>query len=280
MKLRNSFVLEFREREERDTTLLVRYSSADTIVFTLLEEKIRNMVRTRPSGEAFGSNRRSPTLMRRRREEINAARDAASSQSSEEDTSPSRSLSSSPTHRGGIEGFSGPAEVTVEKKNGFFEIKGNMFMPVDPDITYGILTDFERNPDIFKTVSKVEVEHNNEGKFVTQHAHWNLMFLSGTFDMKMKVEEDPSRKAVSYKLNEPGFLKMFNGYWDVEPRMVNGKSMGCNVVVTQEVLPSTLPPGPLSSYVSRILGNQVKEVLHDLSVEAVKKQQSRQISAQ
>lgn len=160
--------------------------------------------------------------------------------------------------RGGIEGFSGPAEVTVEKKvsslslkfsccrcessflkshhwsqlidlkqlllsslsfpafyfyssdwwfdvwtywqNGFFEIKGNMFMPVDPDITYGILTDFERNPDIFKTVSKVEVEHNNEGKFVTQHAHWNLMFLSGTFDMKMKVEEDPSRKAVSYKL--------------------------------------------------------------------------------
>lgn len=35
-----------------------------------------------------------------------------------------------------------------------------------------------------------------------------------------------------------------------------------------------------ASYVSRILGNQVKEVLHDLSVEAVKKQQSRHISAQ
>ena len=47
--------------------------------------------------------------------------------------------------------------------------------------------------------------------------------------------------------NEPGFLKMFNGYWDVEPRMVNGKSMGCNVVVTQEVLPSMLPPGPLGT---------------------------------
>lgn len=47
--------------------------------------------------------------------------------------------------------------------------------------------------------------------------------------------------------NEPGFLKMFNGYWDVEPRMVNGKSVGCNVVVTQEVLPSMLPPGPLGA---------------------------------
>lgn len=47
--------------------------------------------------------------------------------------------------------------------------------------------------------------------------------------------------------NEPGFLKMFNGYWGVEPRMVNGKSMGCNVVVTQEVLPSMLPPGPLGT---------------------------------
>jgi len=47
--------------------------------------------------------------------------------------------------------------------------------------------------------------------------------------------------------NEPGFLKMFNGYWGVEPRMVNGKSMGCNVVVKQEVLPSMLPPGPLGT---------------------------------
>jgi hypothetical protein len=42
-------------------------------------------------------------------------------------------------------------------------------------------------------------------------------------------------------------LKMFNGYWGIEPWMVNGKSMGCNVVVTQEVLPSLLPPGPLGT---------------------------------
>lgn len=230
------------------------------------------MVRNKPSGDAFGSNRRSPTLVRRRRDEINAARDAATNQ----DTAPTklRPRSTSPMARG----MMGPAEVSVEKKNGFFEIKGYMSMAVDPDITYGILTDYEKNPDIFKTVSKVEVENNDEGKFVTQHAHWNMMFLSGTFDMKMKVEEDPSRKAVSYKLNEPGFLKVFNGYWGVEPRMVNGKSTGCNVVVTQEVLPSMLPPGPLASYVSHILGNQVRAVLQDLSVEAERVQQIRRVS--
>lgn len=41
-----------------------------------------------------------------------------------------------------------------------------MFMFVDFDIIYGILMDFERNFDIFKIVLKVEVEYNNEGKFV------------------------------------------------------------------------------------------------------------------
>lgn len=73
-------------------------------------------------------------------------------------------------------------------------------MGVDPDITYKVLTDYENNPDIYKTVSKVEVEHKDEAKFVTQHAHWNLMFWSGTFEMKMRVEEDPSKRAVSFKL--------------------------------------------------------------------------------
>ncbi|KAG0628687.1 hypothetical protein M758_1G045500 [Ceratodon purpureus] len=258
------------------------------------------MVRNKPAGDAFGSNRRSPTLMRRRRDEINAAKDAAmASEQVEPESSPVRSRSASPVSgsasprsgsvspRSGSasptrlsdQGTTGPAEVSVEKKNGFFEIKGNMSMAVDPDITYGILTDYEKNPDIFKTVSKVEVEYRDKVKFVTQHAHWNLMFWSGTFDMKMKVEEDPPNRAVSFKLNEPGFLKMFNGYWGIEPRMVNGKSMGCNVVVTQEVLPSMLPPGPLASYVSRILGNQVKAVLEDLSVEAVRVQKTKRISA-
>lgn len=230
------------------------------------------MVRNKPSGDAFGSNRRSPTLMRRRRDELNAARVATAHYDLNDGGASPRNAS--PMTRG----ITGPAEVSVAKKNGYFEIKGNMSMAVDPDITYGILTDYEKNPDIFKTVSKVEVYNNDEGKFVTQHAHWNLLFMSGTFDMKMKVEEDPGHKAVSYKLNEPGFLKMFNGFWGVEPRMVNGKSLGCNVVVTQEVLPSMLPPGPLASYVSRILGNQVKAVLEDLSVEAERVQRSRQIS--
>lgn len=75
-----------------------------------------------------------------------------------------------------------------------------MNMAVEPDVTYGILTDYENNPKIFKTVSKVEVEHRDDGKMVTQHAHWNLLFWSGGFDMKMKVLEDHSKRAISYKL--------------------------------------------------------------------------------
>jgi hypothetical protein len=87
-----------------------------------------------------------------------------------------------------------------DEQEGHFEVKGNMNMAVQPDVTYGILTDYENNPKIFKTVSKVEVEHHDDGKMVTQHAHWNLLFWSGGFDMKMKVLEDHSKRAISYKL--------------------------------------------------------------------------------
>ncbi|XP_024392249.1 uncharacterized protein [Physcomitrium patens] len=248
------------------------------------------MVRNMPSSDIFGSKQRSPVPMRRR-DEINATEDAATTELVKADgaevrdtltvrtgSSSPRSESTSPRFRD--QGTTGPAEVSVEKKNEFFEIKGNMSMGVDPDIAYEILTDYENNPDIFKTVSKVEVEHRDNSKFVTQHAHWHLMFWSGTFEMRMKVEEDPSERAVSMKLTDPGFLKIFNGYWSIEPRVVDGKSMGCNVVVTQEVLPSMTPPGPLASVVSRILGNQVKAVLQDLCAEAERGQQMRRVSAE
>jgi hypothetical protein len=44
---------------------------------------------------------------------------------------------------------------------------------------------------------------------------------------------------------EPGFLKLFNGHWGIEPWIQEGKPVGSNVFVSQEVLPSILPPGPL-----------------------------------
>jgi hypothetical protein len=46
---------------------------------------------------------------------------------------------------------------------------------------------------------------------------------------------------------EPGFLKLFNGQWGIEPWMQEGKQVGSKVVVNQEVLPSILPPGPLGN---------------------------------
>ncbi|KAG0605311.1 hypothetical protein M758_9G048000 [Ceratodon purpureus] len=203
------------------------------------------MVRNRPDGDAFSSNRRSPALMRRKRElELKAAQDGG--EFGNVDGKPgSLRRSSSSTARLGNEIMSGPAEVSVHRKNGYFEVKGHMNMIVDPDITYDILTDHENNPQIFKTLSKVEVEYKDDMKLVTQHAHWNLMFWSGNFDIKMKVEEDRSNRKVAFKLTEPGFLKLFNGHWGIEPWMQEGKQVGSKVVVTQEVLPSILPPGPL-----------------------------------
>lgn len=77
---------------------------------------------------------------------------------------------------------------------------GIMSMAVSPDVTYGIITDYENNAKIFKSVSSVEVQHRDDGKVVVQHAHWRFLFWSGNFALKMKVEEDPSKRAVSFKL--------------------------------------------------------------------------------
>ncbi|CAK9272478.1 unnamed protein product [Sphagnum jensenii] len=231
------------------------------------------MGRNRPSSDPFASNRRSPTLQRRRREQrVDDANVVAFRSNPFVATTKGASCrvlgvsDGVPTDCDG----SGPAEVSVQRKAGHFEVNGNMSMAVHPDVTYGILVDFENNPKIFKTVSKVEVEHRKDAKMVTQHAHWNLMFWSGTFDMKMRVKEDRSKRAVSFNLDEPGFLKVFNGYWGIEPWIVEGKPMGSKVVVKQEVLPSLVPPGPLGACVSKIMGSQVKAVLEDLLAEGEK----------
>ncbi|XP_024380282.1 uncharacterized protein [Physcomitrium patens] len=229
------------------------------------------------TADGFASNRRSPTLLRRKREmELRALRDGDEfGNLAGGSGSVNLRRSSYPSARAPNSNQSGPAEVSVQRKNGVFEVKGVMSMAVDPDITYGILVDYENNSQIFKTVSKVEVEYKGDMKLVTQHAHWNLMFWSGKFTIKMRVEEDRSKHKVAFKLNEPGFLKLFNGYWGIEPWIQEGKQVGSKVLVTQEVLPSILPPGPLGGYVSRIMGNQVKAALQDLSVEAERLQQSR-----
>ncbi|CAK9258856.1 unnamed protein product [Sphagnum jensenii] len=230
------------------------------------------MVRNRPSVDPFTSNRRGASTAAPMRRNAQSESYEGGPESPE---LPAGADSFSSGREEAVKGVSdsGPAEVTVEKKEGHFEVKGNMNMAVEPDVTYGILTDYENNPKIFKTVSKVEVEHRDDSKLVTQHAHWNLLFWSGGFDMKMKVLEDHSKRAISYKLSEPGFLTKFNGYWGVEPWVVEGKPMGSRVVVIQEVLPSLLPPGPLAGIVGRIMGNQVKAVLQDLLAEAEKVQQ-------
>lgn len=75
-----------------------------------------------------------------------------------------------------------------------------MSIAVDPDVTYGILTDYENNPRVFKTVTKVEVEDKENVKLVTQHANWNIMLWSGKFTIKTEVEEDCSKRLVTFKL--------------------------------------------------------------------------------
>ncbi|XP_024388370.1 uncharacterized protein [Physcomitrium patens] len=134
----------------------------------------------------FSSNRRSPTLLRRERGmQPRASIDGEECSRIAGEKDPAGHRRNSPfTARMSNSIQSGPAKVSVQRKNGIFEVKGVMSIAVDPDVTYGILTDYENNPRVFKTVTKVEVEDKENVKLVTQHANWNIMLWSGKFTIK------------------------------------------------------------------------------------------------
>lgn len=159
-------------------------------------------------------------------------------------------------------------ELDVQKEHGVFRVKGSVETVVDQDTLYGIITDYHSNARVFRNVDRVEVEQKGEAKVVTQHLHWNFLMMSGNYDIKMRMKDDPENRSISYELEQPGFLKVFNGSWTVEPL----SSETSKLVVNQRALPSFFPPGPLAvgagSYAQRIMSSQVKNLLTDLAVEA------------
>ncbi|CAM6091388.1 unnamed protein product [Calypogeia fissa] len=159
-------------------------------------------------------------------------------------------------------------ELDCQKEGGVFRVSGSVETVVDPDTLYGIITDYNSNARVFRNVDRVEVEQKGDDKVVTQYLHWNFLMWSGDYDIKMRMKDDPQNRSISYELEQPGFLKIFNGSWTVEPL----SSETSKLVVDQRALPSFFPPGPLAvgagTYAQKIMSSQVRNLLTDLATEA------------
>lgn len=174
-------------------------------------------------------------------------------------------------------------QLDVQKEGGVFRVNGSVETVVDPDTLYSIITDYDSNARVFKNVDKVEVEQRGDEKIVTQYLHWNFLMWSGNYNVQMRMRDDPQKRSISYELERPGFLKVFNGSWTVEPLSSEGTSETSKLVVDQRALPSFLPPSRLdmgaSSYAQNIMSSQVKSLLTDLATEASEVKKNAQAAA-
>eukprot|EP00271_Cylindrocystis_brebissonii_P014266 TRINITY_DN35571_c0_g1_i1.p1 TRINITY_DN35571_c0_g1~~TRINITY_DN35571_c0_g1_i1.p1 ORF type:complete len:512 (+),score=89.62 TRINITY_DN35571_c0_g1_i1:1117-2652(+) len=91
-----------------------------------------------------------------------------------------------------------------------------------PEAVFDILCD-EDNHRVFKNVKETKgksvlEEHGSYQRvIVEQTALWHFLCFSGTFDVCMEVSTDRFLRQIRYKLSQGGFMKRFEGQWEIEP---------------------------------------------------------------
>lgn len=91
----------------------------------------------------------------------------------------------------------------VHQPHGLFcEVQVRARLPVPPEEVFSILTDPD-NQKIFRNVQKVVsrniVFDDKKGKQVVevvQEGRWKLLFLSGSFPVHLRVEQDKSKNSI------------------------------------------------------------------------------------
>lgn len=91
-----------------------------------------------------------------------------------------------------------------------------------PQQLYDVLTS-PQNGVIFKGIKRVidrRVVHAAPGRQtvdVTQEGQWRFLMFRGTFVTRLRVEEDRASHSVVFRQLSPGFMKAFEGRWQLSP---------------------------------------------------------------
>lgn len=159
-----------------------------------------------------------------------------------------------------------------------------------PDALFDIVTDPE-NKRVFKNIKKVtyrkvlEDEGHRQLVEVEQLAIWRFLCFSGTFSIRVFVDQNRHTHSLKFHLAKEGFMKRFEGTWDVRPVYVD--SPHCEVVASPEddplcstsrvasevhfrqtLQPILVPPPPVSWYIRGITSKQTEMLIEDLQAEA------------
>ncbi|MCO5590733.1 hypothetical protein L7F22_044708 [Adiantum nelumboides] len=169
-------------------------------------------------------------------------------------------------------------------------IESTFQIGIPPDAVYDIVTDPE-NKRVFKNIKEVtyrnviEDEGHRQLVEVEQSAIWRFLCFSGIMHIRLYVDQDRRTHSLKYHLAREGFMKKFEGTWDVKPVYVDaphckvlqnpGDEPSCRtsrvaseVHFRQVLQPILVPPPPVSWYIRGISSKQTESLLEDLQAEA------------
>ena len=187
-------------------------------------------------------------------------------------------------------------KVTVTQPEGFLckvQLRAKLDFP--PDRVFDLLVDPD-NSRYFSTVAALTyrkvLENNNKGRQrveVEQAGQWRFLLWSGHFFTRLFVLEDKPEGVVEFKLAKEGFMKNFEGRWEIRPfdqhsldevsgRSTPWKNFGYQmrsflshskpeatlITLEQSVLPKTAPPKWFEGYMTKVTASIIQTIIRDL----------------
>jgi Polyketide cyclase / dehydrase and lipid transport len=104
---------------------------------------------------------------------------------------------------------------------------------------------------------------------VDSQARWKFWKLGGSCESKVVFHTDRDSGTATFKLREPGFLKMYEGTWSIRPdpqsEVVAGDSHRTRVTIDVKMVPKLQPPYPLNLALKGMAASQVEELVDGLA---------------
>ncbi|GLI66429.1 hypothetical protein VaNZ11_010227 [Volvox africanus] len=165
----------------------------------------------------------------------------------------------------------------VSLVDGKYTVRGQLLLPASAPRVFALLTDYEGCHRVFGNIAASEVTQSAEGGLqVVQTCRWKFLAFSGTFRVRLGVQEDPDNGTLLFSLVHSNFMRDFEGRWAVRPIHAPPSAAAsaarshpegeewCEVEHQLSVVPSVPVPPPVSFYTRSIFVRQVKGVLVDL----------------
>eukprot|EP00898_Chlorokybus_atmophyticus_P006492 jgi/Chlat1/6844/Chrsp51S06530 len=168
------------------------------------------------------------------------------------------------------------AKIHVSHSKGTFaHVEADFHVALDKDKVFEILVD-PNNRQVFKNIVGVKYRRLLEKKGpdhevyeISQVARWKFLVFSGTFDVKLLVDQDKTNYTLKFWLQQAGFMNKFNGSWSISDVPGYDRSVS-QVLLEQSLQPALVPPPPLDGYVRSITAKVTKELIQDFQKEARK----------